>query len=217
LSCSQTALKKKETTKYFKYRLTDISGEYFLEKKVYFLGNKLLSEVKLYELENKGKELEKSYGLFVLEKDHFYPYKIQSTLWVDKEKFFSEIDVSKKEKSYIARWKDSEKKETIPKNKNICSFYTLELCLQKVDRKDQGKLSGIYILWDIYPNHQKLFEGVSDELITKARVKYDGKNEGSYRFTLEIIGQSIMVELDKEFELSKLAWVAQAYSIIRVD
>ena len=161
------------------------------------------------------------------------PQISQYTVWLEGEKYFSEIKLNEKARGLDVRLiapeghsKGRETKTVVPFPKGngvYCFFSQLIECIKATSfitqalEKEVGNMS-FFIIWDGHPYFQEQYENLPSHLFSFATLEYDGKNrEGESRFTLQVAGQSIFYFLDSQGELRKQFWVSQGMSMVKSD
>ena len=105
-----------------------------------------------------------------------------------------------------------------PKGKYFCFFYQIPECLyhnyfltQAKEREPQAL--DFYIIWDSYPYIQEQLIGIGKNLFAPATLKFDGENNGLFRYIVEVEGQMILFIFTQKFNLVKVAWIAQGITL----
>lgn len=158
------------------------------------------------------------------------PKVSQYVVWLEGQKFFSELKVNIKEQKLDVTMKSNEpdwngkKSFDFPKGTGVfCFFSQLYECVgitgffEKASTSEGGEMN-FHIIWEGYPYFSEQYTDISSQPFSRANFKYDGKNpQGEMRFTLTVDNQSIFYFLDKNKEFSKMFWVAQGLSMTRSE
>lgn len=151
------------------------------------------------------------------------PLWSQYTVWLEGKKYFSQMKVNLKKHLVELIASDPESKKLkksilrMPKGNGIfcfisqlpeCIKVTGFLALSKVNHA--GKMS-LHVIWDGHPHFQQQYENMSKvEAFSSATFNYDGEVEdGSTRYALNVVGQTIFYHFDNNLNLVRKAWVAQ--------
>ncbi len=54
---------------------------------------------------------------------------------------------------------------------------------------------------------------VGKNLFAPASVKFDGENNGLFRYIVEVEGQEVLYEFTKSYDLVKVVWISQGITI----
>lgn len=213
------------------YEFKDLSGNFSLveesglnkKKKEVFLKRKLInvSDNKVYEkgivISHLGVLRTKEKKLRVLR-----PKISQYSVWFDKEKFFSQIEVLPTEKLLKVSMSSPEKKWNGIKtfkflnSKGIfCYFSQIVDCLNVTGFltssrvQEQGSIS-FTIIWDGFPYIVDQYDGIGRSPFSSAKMVFDSKTKnGLYKFNLTFSDQIIFYHINKENVLEKRFWVSQ--------
>lgn len=155
------------------------------------------------------------------------PDASQYTVWLDGQKFFSEMKLDPKSKSMKLRLVSPEEKwngEQLVKFPDgtgvFCFFSQLFECVsttsffKKAVENGSGRMN-FHLIWDGYPYLAEQYGGVPDELFTNARMEYDGVNDlREHRFSLKFNEQEIFYLLTTDLSGAKIYWVSEGYTLI---
>lgn len=231
LSCANS--QKVETTVIIpgtqKFILTDGSGKFQVERQVKISGKKILTRSTISSVNNPKVALEKSITSSFLGSlrngdRSLLPVASQFSVWFDKNLFFSQLKVDRKnktveiiKKSPEAKWNGKETKK-VPAGKYYCFFSSLPECVisQNILLKSRDKKVPIYLIWDSFPFYVEQYQGVSGQLLSLTQFSFSNMVSNSLRFELDIGGQIIFYHFDKKLQFEKMFWVSQGISLERV-
>lgn len=211
------------------FSLTDQFGSYRVVKEIKFKKNKLITRNKIYFEDNLNEPLEVTVAVSKLgqvkKKSVLRPEISQHRVWLEKKKYFSQLKISVKKKklnallrSPEAKW-NGEKSFDFPKSFRFCFFSQMAECLKLQDLlpAQEGHQRLFYMIWDSYPYHQEQYSQVLEGPFNKAAIqlKKVGKNE--LQFEVNIGNQVLFYHYDKDYNFTKLFWVAQGLSLKSLD
>lgn len=230
-SCSALAPKRlsaRPQSSATSYKLKDRTGEYLLKRYVKAVGNKVANKNEVFAEAEGSEPLEKTVVVSELgsvrakvgSRPALRPNASEHVIWFDKKRYFTSMKVDTKSKSLNARMESPEKDWTgnksfpFPKGAAFCFFSQVPECVKAhgyLEARDAPR--EIQIIWDSYPYHAELYNGISSGPFTKGIWAYDKKMDGNFRFGLLVEGQLILYDFDKSFMLRNVYWVAQGYSL----
>lgn len=214
------------------YSFKDLSGEFNLQvesgrKENEFFFKKILMGV------TDQKEYEKSIAISRIKemksprssRGVMIPVVSQYTVWLDKQKYFSQIKVHGKKRVIELLMKSPEKKWNgkkefkIPEMKGAyCFFSQVVDCLRVTGyfsqsvKKNKGRFN-FTLIWDGYPYVNDQYAGLSPELFSNAYFIYEGPTaEGLHKFSLNFGTQIIFFQLNEKMQLRKKFWVSEGLS-----
>lgn len=215
------------------YVLTDKSGTFSVEKMGVVKKNQLI--VKNMIKDRKSKIVEKSISFSTIGSlknlNLTRPTKSEYTIYFSGKKYVSRthIDLEKRDLVISLRGVDKvwegERRFKMPKNKNaFCYFSQVLECInatgliRKSIEKKVGRMN-FQLIFDGYPYIQETYPSLPNTPITSARFSYDGKlnKKGEIRFLLEFSNQALAYIVGKNFELKKIFWVNEGYSLVSSD
>jgi hypothetical protein len=232
------ALRKDKTlsagAKVATYSLVDKSGKFELQREFGYIKskNQYITKRRIFSDDSERKLLEKSIvistpgsvkGVNVLR-----PSISQYSVWFEKKKYFTEMEISPKDKSMLVKlsspekhWRGESRIKFPPMTGVYCYFSQVIECanisgfLDEATKRQAGSMQ-ILIIWEGYPYFQEQYLNIPKEVFSNAVLEYDGKNSnGERRFTLKFSGQSIFYFVDSKNNFSKMFWVSQGLSITK--
>lgn len=211
------------------YSLTDVSGNFRLERDVKFEKKRLITRNRLVNpAGGSSKVLEKTVALsqFGALKTKagavraVRPLASEFVTWLEGKKYSSRMKVDLKTRTMVVN--SSDNKEQIipfPKAQHFCFFTQIPECLnlngilkEASENKKQG--IGFMVIWDSFPFTPELFIGAGTNLFAKANFKYDGRIKNRIRYILEVDGQVILFHFTPERKFEKMAWISQGLTIV---
>ncbi|MBF0359815.1 MAG: hypothetical protein HQK49_02335 [Oligoflexia bacterium] len=146
----------------------------------------------------------------------------QYTVWLEGQKYFSQLKVDYKKRMLEVLSIDEEKKVKdktkvkIPKKNSItCFFSQVDECIRVTGfltlakEKKAGSVP-IQLIWDGHPFFQEQYNYLPKNIFSNATFEYDGELEdGTIRFALNVEGQSILYHFSTSNDLIKKLWVNQ--------
>lgn len=233
-SCSTFIPKKSPSEIQRVYSYTDVSGKYAYIREHKLLKNKLISRAQLMpDLARQQKPLEKSItvsqiGTVGENKKRLLvmrPIASDFTIWLEGKKYDSKMRLDEENKSMVVELDSPEEKwkgkstYPFPKGKYFCFFNQIPDCLyhnlflaRALDKKNET--INFYVVWDNFPFIQDQMTGVGSQLFSPAILKFDGEDNLSFRYVVEIDGQTLIYHFSKSFDLIRLFWIAQGISVI---
>jgi hypothetical protein len=218
------------------YDYKDVSGSMSLSRIVRKKQKtKIITSQKLFSTQtNDRKLLEKSLvvselGVLTIgkrKKPTLRPFASQYSVWFDGKEYFTQIRMNKKKKSLDVFMKSPEKKwqgkksVKFPQGSYFCFFSQIPECLKSLEffnraiKDGKGDIS-IYVIWESYPYYKELYGNLEAPLFTQAKFTYKGVREGEYKFRLDLPNQVILYQFNKDYQYTKLFWVAQGMQIKR--
>ncbi|RLA63232.1 MAG: hypothetical protein DRQ88_07815 [Epsilonproteobacteria bacterium] len=215
-----------------KFKLKDGSGEYsLLVEAGPGKGDKTYVVKRTIEtLGNKNrKTLEKSISISSKIEGELIPKISQFSVWYNKHRHFSQIEMDLKEKQIKVTWDSPDPKFNgikyfpIKNDKIIFCFFTQVIeCarqqgfLKKATKNEGGQLR-MQIVWDGHPFFQQQFENFNTHVTSPAVLEYDGRNRRRQkRFSLKVEGNAIFYFVDKTNQLMGQYWIAKGLAIERL-
>lgn len=142
-------------------------------------------------------------------------------VWFGGKEFSSTLQTNEKTKSLDVVMNSPEEKWNgtksfpFPENEHYLCFYTqIQQCLKLWGtlRELKGKedIFQFVLVWDIYPYYSEQYDGLDEEIFSKASIRYSGQRKNEIRFSLEVQGQILFYIYDENFNFKELSWVAQA-------
>ncbi len=213
--------------------LTDKSGKFNFLRELGYSQNKseLIVKQQIFAKDEEGKLLEKNITISTLGKikgmSILRPKISQYTVWLSKQRYFTEMKISPKSRSMQIKMVSPEEQwsgETsvkFPKMSGVfCYFSQIIECanytgfLDKASEHQTGSMK-MLIIWEGYPYFQEQYLNVPNEVFSEAVFEYDGKNRNlERRFTLKFKGQSIFYFVDNKNRFKKMFWVSQGLSLV---
>jgi len=234
-SCSITSFHpqsdevKKQDRVFFNYQ--DRTGELSLKKEYKIQGSKLVHRTKLFS-RNATKELESTVAVSRLgnigktfKSKSILPEVSQFKVWFDKKKYFSQIKLDRKQKSLIVSSTSPEKEYNMQKQFELpgglfyCYFTQLSECLkiQNLLYKSAKRGIKVYLIWESFPFHNEIYEGLGNLPFSVATLKLDKYNENTLNYSLDLGNQLIILKYNKKLELLGYYWVSQGISAESVN
>ncbi len=224
IGCAQHSLQKLDGEDVYSY--VEENKTYKLLKKV--LSNKrknVVTTKKLFSLSSKKLPLEKAIlvsqkGKLIGEKEHYnflFPKISQYTTWLDGKKFFTQLKIRENELSFIIL-ENKKKKKIKHKLKNLrglCFFDQLVECIKFSNflfesRKRRSGQMRLNLVINSYPFFHLQYKYMPNTPVISSVLNYDKlKDNGHISYSLEISGQTIVLEFDKNNNLVKKYWVVQ--------
>lgn len=152
------------------------------------------------------------------------PMAAEYTVWIEGKKYYSRMEIKVKNKTMSldlnspeAKWQGNVE-VPFPKGKYFCFFNQIPECLYhnyllQLARDYSPKEMEFILIWDSYPYLQDLLSKVGRKLFAVASVKFDGEINGLFRYIVEVEGQVIHYQFTKNYDLVKVAWIAQGITI----
>lgn len=209
------------------FQLKDGSGEFLVKRESKVLNGKLLTRMR-YISKDGVTVLESTVAVSrigrIKNKVALLPEASQFKVWFEKEQYFSQIKINPKTRqASIAieepkpRWSGI-KTIDLPKSRYFCFYTQLPECMKMQNLLLQSARSKVqlYIIWDNFPFHQDLYEGMGEELISLASLTVSDHNKDGFKFSLDIGSQILFFHYDKNLNFQKLFWVAQGISMIDI-
>lgn len=227
ISCSNFHRSNIENSKN-SFNFKDRFGLYTLDREVRSKNNQVVLRRKLYPQLQKAKVLEKTIAVSQVgtigkqRRPSMRPVVAQHTIWLEKQKYFSQLKVSPKTRSLEVISKSPEKKWNgkksikFPKGNIFCFFSQIPECV-----KFHGLLTNstkpkeFYIIWDSYPYHQETFENVDDSAFQMVRFQYNGEENGFKIYSLSLGNQIIFYHFNYDNEFERMYWIAQGISLAK--
>jgi hypothetical protein len=153
------------------------------------------------------------------------PFASEFTVWLEGQKYTSRMRLNTKNKSLNVTLTSPEKKWQgtseiqFPKGKYFCFYNQIPECLHFNSLLAQANTHrdlkyDFYMVWDSYPFIQDQLTRVGQSLFAPATLKFDGEINGQFRYIVEVEGQIILYHFTRNFELVKIAWIAQGITIV---
>lgn len=231
--CTSQLLTGKQSEGKTTYSYVDESGSFNFRRESKLINQKLVTRNQLLEKKDSGtKLLEKTIlvsriGSIKSRKTRLLtvrPEASEYTVWLEGKKYLSRMKINTTTKSMAltlespeARWQGTSQVK-FPKGKYFCFFNQIPECLyhnylltKSTERKTQR--FDFWIVWDSYPYVQDVLTKVGRNLFARATLKFDGENNGLFRYIVEVEGQEILYLFTKSFDLVKVAWISQGITI----
>ena len=238
VACSSRARRESAGIKKYQrnYKFVDISGEFLLDfqsgrnkKNEAYVKRRLIGEgdnqeyerlvavSKLGALENRQRKI-----------IALRPKISQYTVWLDKQKYFSQLEIIPHERVLKVITKSPEKKwngvENIPFQNSrgiFCFFSQITDCvkvtgfLSQAIQRQAGKMS-FTIIWEGYPFIGQQYAGIEGPFATSI-FSYEGiSEEGNFIFNLNFGGQVLFYHFNQNMELEKKFWVSQGMTQVGI-
>lgn len=153
------------------------------------------------------------------------PEASEFQIWLEGKKYSSQMRINERTKSMTVTLDSPEEKwrgtteYRFPKGKYFCFFNQLAECLYKnylLEKafKFPNQKFDFFVIWDGFPYIQDLYTGAGTTLFSAANLVYEGPEKKSFRYIIEIDGQTIVYVFSKSFDLEKIAWIAQGIVIV---
>jgi hypothetical protein len=209
------------------YTLKDISGKFRATREVLYKNKhtRLLTKIMVKD-KTSNQELEKTLSYSKVEQDKSSPLLSQHTIWLEKQRFFSQIKYIPAKKSFEVSLKSPEdrwngrKLLKVPESRYTCFFSQIANCIQNngiLDRfqKDADLEIDITVIWDNYPFYAEQYIGLREEFYSAGSLRIDGLHGNMLRVALEIQDQIVFYTFDEKFEFQNIYWIAQGYTLER--
>ncbi len=221
----------KDMNELFTY--SDQSGAYLLKREGKRSKNKIILRTKMLS-RTTGKELESSVVVSRLgslrdkknkSSQALLPEISQFKVWFEKKEYFSQIKLNRNKRSLEVISKSPEKKWNfkksykLPKGRYICFFSQLPECmkLQNLLFHAARKKVELFVIWDNFPYHRELYDGLSQEPFVRAELELSRHDKNEVRYSLDIGNQVIFYHFDKKLRFQKMIWVSQGISVINTS
>ena len=104
-----------------------------------------------------------------------------------------------------------------PRAKHFCFYNQIPECLYHNSflsfSRERDQTMDFYVVWDSWPFIQEQLSNVGKNLFVPASLKFDGENNGLFRYIVEVEGQMILFHFTKSYDLVKVAWISQGITI----
>jgi hypothetical protein len=214
------------------FRLKDESGQYSLSRETGpgKNGKTFVVKRKLKTVgSEKSKTLEKSISISLREEESLTPKSSQFSVWYNKLRHFSQIELEEDQKQLKVTWESPDPKFNgikyypVKDNKNIFCFFTQIIdCARHSDFLEDASNGDVEelkmtIIWDGHPFFQQQLINFNTAIMSSAVLKYDGKNRrGHRRFSLKVEGESIFYFVDKKDKMVGKYWISKGLTIERL-
>lgn len=211
------------------FRLTDSNGSYLVKKEIKFQKRRLVSRLRYFgkdgvtQLENtvavsRVGSLKKGKGLAIL------PEASQFKVWFEKEEYSSQAKILPGEKKIAVSLKSPQplwqgvKEFQLPKTRYICFFSQLPECLklQKLLIRSARQPITLYIIWDNFPYQTELYSDLEGSIVTAATLSATKQVKDEFKFDLDIGSQILFFHYDRNLNFTKMFWVAQGISMVKL-
>ena len=156
------------------------------------------------------------------------PSLSQYTVWFEKQKYFSQLEILPEQKLLRVRMKSPEEKwngvKDIPFQNSrgvFCFFNQIIDCVRItgfLSRAIQSKLTrmSLTIVWEGHPFIDEQYSGI-DGPFSSSIFSYEGRSrEGHFVFNLNFGDQVLFYHLNEEMQLEKKFWVAQGMTQVGI-
>lgn len=229
-SCNKLHRKTNFTgTSYYTYK--DPSGTYILKRDVVETKSKIQLRQKLLGRGASSKPLEKSITLSQVgviktktgNSLSIRPYISQFSIWFEKNKYFSQFKLNKKEKKLDLIMRSPEEKWnktqslSVERGKVFCWFSQIPECLRRANLliREKNKVRSFVVIWESYPYYTEQYQKVPSEVFSRGMVYYDGYFEGNLKYNVRIGDQTLIYHFSEDNDFEKLFWISQGISITR--
>ena len=229
LSCSSKSMTGRLKSYQRNYKFTDMSGEFLLDfesglskkKEAYvkkrLIGRKdnkeyekLITISKLGTLDVGGKKVRT-----------LRPRISQYTVWFEKQKYFSQLEIIPQKRMLKVSMKSPAKKWNgvqnifFPHSRGIfCFFSQIADCvkvtgfLSKAIKNKGGKMN-LTTIWEGHPFISEQYSGIEAPLTTSV-FSYEGQSqEGNFIFNLSFGNQVVLYHFNPNMQLEKKFWISQ--------
>ena len=236
LSCSLGAMKGQIKSYQRNYKFTDMSGEFILDfesglskKKEVYVKKRLIGE-------KDNKEYEKLITISKIGALNVGGRKVrvlrprisQYTVWFEKQKYFSQLEIIPQEK-ILKIWMKSPTKEwngvqsiSFPNSRGIFCFFSQIVDCVKVTGflskaiKNKGGKVNLTTIWEGHPFISEQYSGIEGPLTTSV-FSYEGlSQEGNFIFNLSFGNQVLFYHFNQNMQLEKKFWVSQGLEQIGI-
>lgn len=225
MSCSSIKESKSHSVKSL-YKQKDPSGDFILSREAGLSTDKKEYIVK-GQLELDSQVVERLVSISDINKKLLNPKVSQYSVYINKQKSFSEISKDEAGNQLILRLFSADPKNNgvkffpLPENtENLCFFSQVIECVRfqgKLPHAEKGTFS-LNIIWDGYPFFHQLLENFPPKLLSQGTLSYRGKNKlGNKRFILKVEGEDIIFELDPQDKLLKRIWISKGVTIEKIN
>jgi hypothetical protein len=227
-SCSLPTIKNKFQDSKNIFSFKDKTGSYYLDREVRLKGTQIVVRRKITPQMKRELTLEKTIAVSQVGSigkkrvPSMRPVVAQHTIWFEKQKYMSQIKVNTKKRALEVVMESPEEKwngkKTIPfpRGKVFCFFSQIPECVKVhgfLGENPKGK--ELYIIWDSYPYQIETFEGVGSGPFQSAIFEFNGVDEKSKRYTLNLGNQLIFYHFNYDNEFEKMYWISQGISMVR--
>lgn len=213
------------------YSYTDESGRLKLTREAKTIKKTLVTRNQYFSPQNKLLEksvLVSQIGSIQSKKNRILTVRPEASeyqIWLDGKKYTSQMKIDEKSKSMVVsldspetKWKGTTEYK-FPAGKYFCFFNQLAECLYKnylleKASKLQNQRFDFYIIWDGFPYIQDLYTGIGGSLFSSATLAFEGPEKKSFRYIIEVDGQSIVYTFSKSYDLEKIAWITQGIVMV---
>lgn len=236
LSCSLSRFERSEETisKEVKEVLTytDSDGKYNLKREIKVKDGKLASRVKLFPL-TQTKEFESTVSVSKIgslihkgkKSISLLPEVSQYRVWFNKKEYFSQLKINREARRIEVYSKGPEKKwnfeknYTLPKGVYFCFFSQLPECLkmQNLLLKSARKKLQVFVIWDNFPYHNELYDGLDESPFVNAVLNLDKHDKKSLKYSLDLGNQIIFLQYDRDLNFKAIYWVTQGISAVSIN
>jgi hypothetical protein len=213
------------------YNYTDQTGSYLLKREVKYSNKKIITRTKIFSNQSNS-EVESTVAVSILgtvrtPKNRkirvLLPNVSQFKVWFSKKEHFSQVKLNRKSKQVDVLTKNPEKKGnfeqsfSIPKGRFFCFFSQLPECLkeQNLLYLSAQKKVQLFVVWDNFPYHSELYEGMGTNPITSATLEISKHSKDELKYSLDIGNQIIFYHFDKKLMFKGFYWISQGISLKR--
>ena len=214
------------------YSYVDETGKFKLQRETKTIQKKLVTRYQLFDTKGSASRVvEKSILVSqvgsIKAKDTrvmtVRPLASEFVTWLEGKKYSTKMQLDTATKSMKvtldspeSKWKGTQLIK-FPSGKYFCFYNQIPECLYhnyflNLAREREETLD-FYVVWDAWPFIQEQLNRVGQQLFVPATLKFDGENNGLFRYIVEVEGQMILFHFSKSFDLVKVAWISQGITI----
>lgn len=229
ISCSQSIKKNQESSQNTNYfLLKDASGEYLLKRELLQSTNRIQLRQSLFSSTDLQNPLEKSitiseFGVVKNKSIAIRPIASQFSIWFEKKKYFSQMKLNLKTKSFDIYLDSPEKKwqkkysTKFVNGTKFCWFSQLPECVRKFAQLEKKKRVPVSftLVWDSFPYYGEQYQGMAGKIFSQASIKFDSEQKSTLGYAVSVEGQVILYHFNQELEFEKMFWISQGITIIK--
>ena len=178
-----------------RYYYKDKSGEFIVDRSVKVLNSKIIVKNEVFAPNELNRPVEKTITVSKLgtvksksgKVPGLRPEISQHTIWFEGQKYFSQLKINLKDKSF-------------------------NVSMESPDDKWNGQTK-LKFPKDNFPYHNEIYDNLSTDGFEKSVWAFDGHEDGLARFGLLIGQQLVLYEFDSEENFVNMYWVLQGISM----
>ncbi|MBI99931.1 MAG: hypothetical protein CME67_01775 [Halobacteriovoraceae bacterium] len=211
-----------------RYYYKDKSGEFIVDRSVKVLNSKIIVKNEVFAPNELNRPVEKTITVSKLgtvksnsgKVPGLRPEISQHTIWFEGQKYFSQLKINLKDKSFNVsmespddKW-NGQTKLKFPKGQIFCFFSQIPECAKRYGLlNERQRPIQIQVIWDNFPYHNEIYDNLSTDGFEKSVWAFDGHEDRLARFGLLIGQQLVLYEFDSEENFVNMYWVLQGISM----